>query len=307
MSIDDLNPYEELGLNVDATTQDIRNAYKKLALRYHPDKPEGNDIKFKRINEAYQILNDPFKKQVYDAKHSDSTTEQNSKILEVFMSSFVTVLHEKLKEKLNSKIDTTNDAHVARDHSPTSRVLKIELEVDIHDVFNSAVKKVIIKVRNKGKRTLKPFYISLNNYQDTYCFEGEGDEGGDIEIRINLISKVLPDVKQDVLMSKYNLYMETHMSLYELYFGLKRRIPFYDGDIVIDVPCFNKEETSGIQGEYNYVHIVRDKGLPYINDNEEQAHGDLYIHFTLQLPALAKENIIVYEPMLKTLFQDKNE
>ena len=74
--MDDFNPYEELGLNTTATQKDIRSAYRKLALRFHPDKPEGNEPKFKRIHEAYQILNDPFKKQMYDAKYSNSKDEE---------------------------------------------------------------------------------------------------------------------------------------------------------------------------------------------------------------------------------------
>lgn len=58
--------YEILGVNRAAGADDIKRAYRKLALQYHPDKPTGDEEKFKEINEAYQVLGDPEKRQQYD-------------------------------------------------------------------------------------------------------------------------------------------------------------------------------------------------------------------------------------------------
>lgn len=60
------NLYEILGLTKTATSEDIKKAYKTLALRYHPDKPTGDEAKFKEISEAYSILSDPMKRAKYD-------------------------------------------------------------------------------------------------------------------------------------------------------------------------------------------------------------------------------------------------
>jgi len=58
--------YSTLGINKNASQDEIKKAYKKMSMQHHPDRTGGDDSKFKEINEAYQTLNDPQKKQMYD-------------------------------------------------------------------------------------------------------------------------------------------------------------------------------------------------------------------------------------------------
>ncbi|MEO1429496.1 MAG: DnaJ C-terminal domain-containing protein [Cyanobacteria bacterium J06632_19] len=61
--------YQILGVNKSATQEDIKKAFRKLARKYHPDVNQGNkeaEARFKEVNEAYEVLSDPEKRQKYD-------------------------------------------------------------------------------------------------------------------------------------------------------------------------------------------------------------------------------------------------
>jgi len=65
--------YKVLGVSRGASDDEIKKCYRKLALKYHPDKNHtpGAEEKFKEIGEAYDVLSDPKKKQIYDAYGED--------------------------------------------------------------------------------------------------------------------------------------------------------------------------------------------------------------------------------------------
>jgi curved DNA-binding protein len=73
--------YKILGVEKNATQEDIKKAFRKLAVKYHPDKNPGNkaaEDKFKDINEANEVLSDPEKRKKYDALGQDWQHYQQS-------------------------------------------------------------------------------------------------------------------------------------------------------------------------------------------------------------------------------------
>ncbi|KAK7945306.1 hypothetical protein WMY93_001034 [Mugilogobius chulae] len=70
--------YHVLGVHRDATAEDIKKAYRKLALRWHPDKNPDNKIdaekKFKELSEAYEVLSDANKRSLYDRYGKEGLT-----------------------------------------------------------------------------------------------------------------------------------------------------------------------------------------------------------------------------------------
>ena len=71
--------YETLGVEKNATDDQIKKAYRKLAMKYHPDQNQGDKVaeeKFKEVNEAYEVLSDADKRAAYD-RYGHAAFDQN--------------------------------------------------------------------------------------------------------------------------------------------------------------------------------------------------------------------------------------
>ncbi|TMW58738.1 hypothetical protein Poli38472_010297 [Pythium oligandrum] len=71
--------YDVLGLTMEASDSEIKKAYRKLSLKYHPDKNKGDteaEQKFHKISRAYEVLSDPQKRQVYDLEGIEALEEE---------------------------------------------------------------------------------------------------------------------------------------------------------------------------------------------------------------------------------------
>lgn len=76
--------YETLGVNEHATEEEIKRAYRKAAMRCHPDRNAGNEVaaraKFQEIKEAYAILSDAAQREVYDRIFAEEMTRWNERV-----------------------------------------------------------------------------------------------------------------------------------------------------------------------------------------------------------------------------------
>ena len=73
--VDNSKFYEILEVKKEASSDEIRKAYRKLAAKYHPDKPGGDQAKFQELQTAYEVLSDPEKKELYDKYGEDGLKE----------------------------------------------------------------------------------------------------------------------------------------------------------------------------------------------------------------------------------------
>ncbi|KAG7657912.1 DnaJ domain [Arabidopsis suecica] len=110
------NPYEVLGIPSNSTDQEIKSAYRRMALRYHPDKnpddPVAADM-FKEVTFAYEVLSDPENRRLYDTTGSEAVGPENED-LELDLSSLgaVNTIFAALFNKLGVQIKTTVSANL---------------------------------------------------------------------------------------------------------------------------------------------------------------------------------------------------
>lgn len=116
-----MNYYETLGVAKTASKDEIKSAFRKLAKKYHPDSIEGNEEKFKEINDAYSVLSNEESKKKYDSK----LNEINSDYLKNMFNDILN--RNNIKKKINGENITAT--------------LKITLEESI----NGCEKKISFK------------------------------------------------------------------------------------------------------------------------------------------------------------------
>jgi DnaJ-class molecular chaperone len=268
-----MNYYSILNVSINATTEEIKKAYKTMALKYHPDKmPDKSSEQFKLINEAYHFLSCPEKRAMYDMTCDSKSDSQNDE----WMWKFFQTLMNILKERLNKQ-----------DPKPTkkeqsSSIMKIKINITIKELYRGETKKIMLKVTRKKVLTAIPLYISLIDFQRKIVFKNMGDEEAqDVEIILN----VLPDdiFKIDEYFSGYDiLCFEQPLSLYEYYHGVDRKMEYFDDEII--------ELKNTIDGMEKMWIKIEGKGFLYFNATlNEIVRGDLIVHFKLNLPL--KESI----------------
>ncbi len=155
--------YEVLGVSKNASKEEIRKAYRKMAMKYHPDRNPGDkeaEEKFKEAAEAYEVLSDDNKRAKYDRFGHDGLSGQNfqgfsdindifSHFSDIFGNSFGGgSIFDDFFGSGHSR--QTHRRHATAQGTPGSD-LKIELKLTLEEIATGTTKKVKIKRYNKCK------------------------------------------------------------------------------------------------------------------------------------------------------------
>jgi DnaJ-class molecular chaperone len=328
------NPYVILGIDKNASEDEIKKAYKRLALKFHPDKNCQDDSEFKRISSAYQMLIDPSKRRLYDMCGSklDSDSSISSDELNKLVTQMFNLMSNLVKQRFSQQPvpptkeeckPNNNDIKSSNINSVNIKSINLNIPVTIEELYNKQIKKINIKVKrfieetNETKLETTPIFLSLLNYKEVYVFKEVGDEfiyssegiiqrlKGDIKVNIKITDH--PIIRIDKYLFQYDLIIDDTISLYEVYFGINKTYKFFNNEELLVSKNFrDKLKENHEASHYSFNHVIKEKGLPYYNEAEDtEMRGDLYIFYSLKLNINdSDDNNQEFENLLKKYFNN---
>ena len=299
-----MNPYQVLGIADDSNKEQIRKAYLKLVLKYHPDKctDSGSQEKFKEIYTAYELLKNDEYKNKYDSLECDNKYEYYnefknifskkypglSKIIENIIQVFYKDENEfkndfnnfdftKIYETITNKIpDIIENIEAPNKITPgkNSNNLCSQMELNIYGTIHSTLKNRYMnkyeKISvNRITKDPKILFIPLRENKIIFDREGELYKNNNGDIIINIV------IQKDDRFTCINndLFTEQEITLYEYLYGGQINFEHIDGEIIII-------EFSGLVKNISIL-TINNKGLIYY-DNNEQKRGKLIIEFKIK-------------------------
>jgi|TARA_B110000503_G_scaffold7367_2_gene9986 curved DNA-binding protein len=265
--------YSILGVQRNATPEDLKKAYRKLAMANHPDRTGGDDTKFKQINEAYNALKDPATRQQYDnPQHRFDTSHMHNSgnYQDIFNSMFGAGFAQPQQQR-------RKNADV-----------RIKVDISLKEVYTG--KKIIAAYRLRSGREEN---VDLDipkgaGDNDTIRFQGLGDDSfpvtrGDLYVIISIHDELGWTRNND------NLITTRKVNCLELILGTRIQIETLDDKTLeLNIPAGTKNGTT---------FSMQDYGLPNIRTNRR---GNMLIKIEADIPKnltheqLSKISEIVY-------------
>jgi curved DNA-binding protein len=279
--------YKILGVSRDASEEEIKKAFRKLAHAYHPDKAGGDEAKFKEANEAYAVLSDKKKRAQYDTFGSAGPGAGgfggagfNPQDFGFDFSGFGQNGFDSgdLGDILSSIF---GGRRVRR-----GRDIAVDIELSFQESVFGAERKVLINsklVKQKEVKIAVPpgiddgQMIRLSGMGETL----EGGLPGDLYVKVHV--RKHPYLRKE----GYNLIMDLNVKLSEALLGAEKTIGTLDGEITLKVPSGTKHGT---------ILRVKGRGVPI----DTSKRGDLYVRILIDIPEkLSKEQKKLVEELRK--------
>ena len=283
--------YKILGIPKTANEAEIKNAFRKLAKKHHPDLNPNNkeaETKFKEMNEAYEVISDPEKRKKYDKygkdwKHADEFEKAGQQQYRSQENSGSQQYSGDFSDFFGSMFG--GDAgNRNRQTKFRGQDISAELHLALTDVYKT--QQQTLTVNGKNIRLTIP--AGVENGQ-TIKITGHGGPGvnggpnGDLYITFSIANH--PKFKRE----GSNLYAAVDLDLYTAMLGGEAIIETFDGKVKLKVA---PETQSGTKVK------LKGKGFPVYKTESE--FGDLYITYQIKLPT----NLSDKE---KALFQELSE
>ncbi|MEQ8302936.1 MAG: J domain-containing protein [Cyclobacteriaceae bacterium] len=271
--------YKILELQKTATEKDIKNAYRKLARKFHPDlNPNDKEAerKFKEVNEANEVLSNPEKRKKYDKygkdwKHADqfekAKQQQQSRSTNQGGPQFG---NEDYSDFFESMFGGGSSSRQSRSSIKfRGQDYHAELQLNLRDVYTTHQRTLTIN--NKNIRITIPAGVANGQEIKIRGYGGPGINGGPSgDLYIKFIIENHTVFKRD----KNDLYTTVDLPLYTALLGGEITVDTFDGKVKVKV----KPETQN-----NTKVKLSGKGFPVYK--KENQFGDLYLTYQLKTPS----------------------
>jgi curved DNA-binding protein len=275
--------YNVLGVGKDASDEDIKKAYRKLARKHHPDlNPDDKEshLKFQRINEANEVLSDPEKRKKYDQygkdwKHAEQFEQAHHRTDQRYRNAGDTYAGSFDADNF-SEFFTSMFGGGGRQHSRQSykgQDYQAELRLNLRDA--ATTHQQTLTVNNKNVRITIPAGVENDQKIRLKGYGAPGIKGGpngDLYITF----KITDDTQ--FKRAGNDLYSTTEIDLYTAVLG---------GDIIVDT-LSGKVKMKIAPGTQNGTKVrIKGKGFPVYKKEGEM--GDLYVTYQVLIPTSLSE------------------
>ena len=227
------NYYEMLGVEKNASSNEIKKAYRTLAIKYHPDRNLGNkaaEEKFKDINEAYEILSDQTRRVQYD----QSISIKNFKNRGASFGNFGRNNRTQARgNNTRTRVDAqdfrpgrTKQERVVRSSRPQRRDIEAKLTLGLDEAYRGGKRKIRLE---DGRSLEVEMPAGMVNGQ-RIRLKGQGIEGGNLYLKITVARHPFFEIQGE------NIYCQIPVTPTEAILGSAIEVPTIDGLVKVSVP-----------------------------------------------------------------------
>ena len=265
--------YKILGVERKASEDDIRKAYRKLEMQYHPDRHPNNkqaEDQFKEINEAYQVLSDPKKRSHYDRLGSDYSSWRRDGA----PGDFDWGQYARSRGGTRVNVDDMDDMFgggfseffrtvFGMDNAaPRTQGYQQELTISFEEAYKGATR--LLQSDGREKQVRIPAGVRTGS---KVRVAGAGPNGLDLYLIV--------DVQDDKNFERRgnDLHTTATVSVFTAILGGEAEVETMDGKVKLNIPA-------GTQPEQ--VFRLAGRGMPHVKNPKEK--GDLFVRLKVQIP-----------------------
>ena len=271
------NYYDILGVPRNASEKDLKDAFKKKAMQYHPDRG-GNEEQFKQINEAYDVLKDPQKKSMYD-QFGTANPQQRPRGQEYHFHHDINV-EDIFNQFFGGGQEQGGHPFFGQGFGrPKNQNITIAADIELEDVVNGKTLFATYRLPNGREQTVNIDIPRGVRHGDVMNFRGmgvnehfPGRQPGDLHVKIRIKKHPIYDV------DGLDLYITKNVDLIDLILGTNVKVDTIHGKkLNVTVPAGSNPGTT---------YSIHEQGLP---DQRTGVSGRLFVKVNGITPKVTSE------------------